>query len=101
VIGTDSRSHRQYNRESIKMHHKAWRRPAATIVLAIAAVTSLNVSAACKGQAENACVADASCTWVASYVRKDGAAVNGYCRSKGGNSAAAAGAKTAAATGKQ
>jgi hypothetical protein len=86
------------------MHIKAWRRPAAFIVLAASAATSFNVSAACKGQVENACVADASCSWVASYVRKDGAAVNGYCRSKGGNSAAdaaASGAKTAAATAKQ
>ena len=84
------------------MYSKIKRHPAAVLVLAVAAATSLEASAACKGQAENACAADASCVWVASYERQDGAKVQGYCRSKGRNSAAApAGVKTAKSTAKQ
>lgn len=37
---------------------------------------------ACSGQAADACESDSQCTWVSAHARKDGVAVNGYCRSK-------------------
>lgn len=37
---------------------------------------------ACKGVTETQCAASEACRWVASYARKDGREVNGYCRLK-------------------
>jgi len=38
----------------------------------------------CKGLSENNCAVDSACTWVSSYVTKNGTEVNGYCRVKPG-----------------
>ncbi|MCG6942175.1 MAG: hypothetical protein LJE69_13100 [Thiohalocapsa sp.] len=43
----------------------------------------------CKGMEKSACEKNAAqCTWVDPYTRKDGAKVNGYCRTKGGKKSA-------------
>ena len=59
---------------------------AAAAVAAIALIASQgNATAAeCKGLEKPKCENSSSCTWVDSYVRKDGVKVDGYCRAKGG-----------------
>lgn len=44
----------------------------------------------CKGQAQDACNSDNSCSWINSYTTKNGKSINAYCRnkSKPGNSKA-------------
>jgi len=54
---------------------------AATALMAMQGPAS---AADCKGMEKSKCESNGSCTWVDSYKRKDGATVNGYCRSKGG-----------------
>ena len=34
----------------------------------------------CKGMEENACAADATCTWVQGYTRTDGREVSSHCK---------------------
>ena len=41
-----------------------------------------NAASQCKGLKNNACSAEASCTWVEGYERKDGRTVNSFCRAK-------------------
>ena len=38
----------------------------------------------CKGMSQSVCTADASCSWVKSYVRSDKRKVDAYCRVKSG-----------------
>jgi hypothetical protein len=54
----------------------------AGLLLATTAFGVLPAGAAshCKGMAENSCANDTACTWVQSYVRKDGREVRGHCK---------------------
>ncbi|EPJ44090.1 MAG: hypothetical protein OFPII_37500 [Osedax symbiont Rs1] len=36
----------------------------------------------CRGESENACSVNDSCSWIKAHQRKDGANVKAYCRSK-------------------
>jgi hypothetical protein len=61
-------------------------RPAGSALVAAALVFGLQGPAAaaeCKGMEKARCEGSNSCVWVDSYKRKDGARVDGYCRSKG------------------
>lgn len=46
--------------------------------------TPVNSEAICKGLVESKCASNTACTWVNSYVTKNGTEVNGYCRVKAG-----------------
>jgi hypothetical protein len=66
---------------------------AATAMLAFtfAAATAVeNASSPCKGHAEAACKAEASCSWVKPRKSKAGKDIVGFCRSKPGKKAKAA-----------
>jgi hypothetical protein len=39
---------------------------------------------ACRGLVADRCGSQSGCLWVKGYTRKDGKAVSGYCRTKGG-----------------
>lgn len=56
------------------------------LVLAAAGLLSLSAlsfgAGACKGQAQDACSSDDSCSWVNSYTTKKGNTINAYCRNK-------------------
>lgn len=45
-------------------------------------ISNPGAAADCRGQAENECAASAACSWVAPYVRANGAKVQGYCRTR-------------------
>ncbi len=61
---------------------------ASTAAFAVSLSTT-GVASQCKGLVENVCSADAQCTWVDGYVRKDGRAVSAHCRKSPGSNAAA------------
>jgi len=42
----------------------------------------LSAQSACKGLENSACSANASCSWVEGYERKDGRKVKSFCRTK-------------------
>jgi hypothetical protein len=46
----------------------------------------VHAETSCKGLVVDECGNQAACLWVRGYTRKDGKAVGGYCRSKGGKS---------------
>ena len=56
------------------------------LVLATAGLLSFSplslAAGACKGQAQDACSSDNSCSWVKSYTTKKGNTINSYCRNK-------------------
>jgi hypothetical protein len=71
--------------------HQSLTRHAAALLLAVPFFAATGaVQAACKGMPEAGCAGDAACTWVSAYTRKDGIAVNGYCRTRSGKRPAAA-----------
>lgn len=62
----------------------------ATGLLATMLGTSIaRADTACRGLAADRCGVQSGCLWVKGYTRKDGKAVDGYCRSKGGKARAA------------
>ena len=80
---------RETNVKENTMHASTKRRLVAVLSTATFVLSASAAQATCKGQAEGVCAADAACTWVGDYVRKDGIAVKGYCRSRGGSSSRA------------
>lgn len=70
----------------------------AMLVFTIAgAAAAENAPSPCKGHAETACKADASCSWVKPRKSKAGKDIAGFCRSKPGKKAKAAPAASGAA----
>ncbi|MBT8114957.1 MAG: hypothetical protein KJP04_06240 [Arenicella sp.] len=54
-----------------------------TLLLSLAAAgMPANAASQCKSLANNACAANAECTWVQGYERKDGRTVKSFCRAK-------------------
>lgn len=60
-----------------------WNAATAAISAAVfLAPIGASAASQCKGMAENACQAQAQCTWVDGYTRKDGRSVAAHCKSK-------------------
>ena len=57
------------------------------VLFSVFSFTGMANAATCKGMPKSQCSTQSSCSWVDSYKRSDGVAVNGYCGSKGGQSA--------------
>lgn len=58
-------------------------------VVTIAAQAEDSKASPCKGLAQDACTANAECSWVSATKRKDGREVKAYCRTKAKRSASA------------
>ena len=71
------------------MHQSFTRHAAALLLTASFFAAAGAAQAACKGMPEAGCTGDAACSWVSSYTRKDGIAVDGYCRTRSGKRPAA------------
>lgn len=56
------------------------------LVLAVTGLMSFSqlssAAGACKGQQQDACSSDTSCSWVKSYSTKSGKTIKSYCRNK-------------------
>ncbi len=72
----------------------------AMLIIGIGSFSGQVSASNCKGLDNNTCSANASCSWVDSYQRKDGRNVNAFCRTKpsGKTSKASQGAKNSAST---
>ncbi len=51
-------------------------------ILTSAAFSGQTSASTCKGLEAKACGAEASCTWIQGYERKDGRQVKSFCRAK-------------------
>ncbi|MCP5437223.1 MAG: hypothetical protein R3E46_02825 [Sedimenticolaceae bacterium] len=55
---------------------------AALLAAALIVPSAASAASPCKGLQADACSADAQCTWVNGYVRKDGRSVASHCKLK-------------------
>jgi hypothetical protein len=61
---------------------------AALLAGMVLAVSSVSAASQCQGIQQDQCAAQADCTWVNGYVRKDGRSVSSHCKAKGGKKSA-------------
>lgn len=52
----------------------------ALVASLLVAAPMAGAASQCKSLSQDACAANASCTWVDSYTRKDGREIQAYCR---------------------